>query len=740
MSFFKELKRRNVFRVGIAYAISAWVLIQAMDIFLPIFGAPEWVMKVLSLILLSGLPIVLMLAWAFELTPDGVKREQDVDRSSSITGNTGKNLNSAIIGLMAIAIAFLLYDKFSSEPTSEAALDAATNSPVNQEIQTAPEAEPNQKSIAVLPFDNRSRNADDEFFVEGIHDDLLTNLARIGSLKVISRTSMTKYKDTEMSIPDIAKELGVGTIMEAAVQRSGDTVRINVQLSDAQTDEQLWAEIFDREMTAENLFALQSEISGKIAEALKATLSPEEQQRINEKPTENLAAYNAYMLGRQLMTRRNSEDIDRAADEFQRAVDLDPGFALAWTSVAEIAGLQMQYSDLDFLESIQIRRNAADRALALNNTLGEAHLSKATVLDFDELYAEAEASYLRAIELSPGNATAHHRYAGFLDQFPQRRREALQTMIRASDLDPMSSIIQVELGGIYKSLGQYEAAERQLRRVMEIDPAFAPALVEMSDLMSMMGRHDEQVKWIQKSMAMDPGRLNLNLALLWAYMDLGDSEAMSEIRKKMEADNPDHLFTGMTTMLQAMYAGNYAASMEAAVWVNQRMGRQPFFRRIYGFLNNMSEKYEEARGHFEISDPGYFKRDQWRSALEETPEMACQIGWILLKTGDVELGNDLLDMAETYLVDELPQYIDHADRYTVDACYSARGRIEESLDSIETWVSHRHYQGWYFLRSHPQWEPLQGHPRFEAAMQQIQDDLAVQRANLAAIESAEAGP
>ena len=212
------------------------------------------------------------------------------------------------------------------------------------------------------------------FFVEGIHDDLLTNLARIGELKVISRTSMGRYKDTEKSIPEIAGELGVATVMEGAVQRSGDTVRINVQLIDAQTDEHLWAEIFDRQLTADNLFQIQSEISERIAAALKTTLSPDEQQRISQRPTENLAAYSAYMRGRQLMTRRTAATVDRAAEEFERATELDPKFALAWASLAEVSQLQVSYSTLAPLESLKRRQQAADKAMLLNDKLGEVHL------------------------------------------------------------------------------------------------------------------------------------------------------------------------------------------------------------------------------------------------------------------------------------------------------------------------------------------------------------------------------
>jgi TolB-like protein len=246
MSILRELKRRNVFRVGLAYAVAAWVLLQIFDVIGDILELPEWGGKLILAMLIIGFFMALFFAWAFELTPEGIKREAEVDRSQSITPQTGKKLNAAILVLMAVAIAYLLFDKFYLAPrlADGRVEDTATAEPAVPTPDLV-----SRQSIAVLPFDNRSRLEEDEFFVAGIHDDLLTNLARIGSLKVISRTSVNQYKGTDKTIPQIAGELGVATIMEGAVQRSGATVRINVQLIDAQTDEHLWAEIFDRELT-----------------------------------------------------------------------------------------------------------------------------------------------------------------------------------------------------------------------------------------------------------------------------------------------------------------------------------------------------------------------------------------------------------------------------------------------------------------------------------------------------------
>jgi len=733
MSLFEELKRRNVIRVGIAYAVGAWVVLQLTDVVGEILELPEWGGKLILLAVVVGFIPALIIAWAFELTPEGVKRESEVDRSQSIVRSTGKKLNTVIIVLLTVAISYLVFDKFAVPILDDAAETPTGVAATEPAPLTAPAGAPeiDQKSIAVLPFENRSRLAEDEFFVEGVHDDLLTSLARIGSLKVISRTSVSKYKDTGKSIPEIAAELGVATVMEGAVQRSGDTVRVNVQLIDAKTDQHLWAEIFDRELTADNLFAIQSEISEKIAAALETTLSPQEKDRLNERPTENLAAYNAYLRGRQLMARRNSESVDKAALEFQRAVELDPQFALAWVAVAEISSLQNQYSNLDLLESLERSREATDRAMSIDDQLGEAWLSQASLLEYDRQYDEADAAYRKAIELSPGYASAYLWYSTFLDNYPHRTGESQAMLTKAIELDPMSSIIQLKLADLYIILGRYGEAESQLNRVLELDPEFAPAYVSMARLMSQTGRIDEQIKWLQKSIDMDPGRLTQFMTLMWAYMDLGYPEGLEPIKQRMAALNSEHFLLGYADLASNMYMGNYEAALESADWTFEKVGRPRWFMMFYGFLNNFLGKYDESREAFEIAQPQFFDRATWRAAIEDEPNQGCLLGWLLIKTGDEEMGRDLLSTSINYLENELPSYIDHADRYEPAYCYVAVGDHEKALTAIETQVEHQHYSQWFFMRKYPLFEPLWGDPRFEAAMQKIQDEIAVQRSRLA---------
>lgn len=740
MSFFGELKRRNVFRVGIAYAVGAWVLLQIFDVVGEILELPQWGGKLILALLVVGFFLALFFAWAFELTPEGVKREKDVDRSQSVTPQTGKKLNNAILVLMAVAIAYLLLDKFYlSERVTATDQDVVAQAPVGPasppDVETAPAAVSRQ-SIAVLPFDNRSRQAEDEFFVEGIHDDLLTNLARIGSLKVISRTSVSQYKDTEKTIPQIAGELGVATVMEGAVQRSGNTVRINVQLIDAATDEHLWAEIFDRELTADNLFAIQSEISSEIANALEATLSPEEQQRLNDRPTDNLAAYNAYLRGRQLMERRTSTDIDQAAAEFRRAVDLDPDFALAWVGVSETAALQSTYSDLDPLEGLQRQQTAADRALAIDDRLGEAYLGRAEIMEYYERYDEAEAAYRKAIELSPGYATAYHWYSNMLAKFPPRLAEGVRMARKALELDPLSSIIRISLAGKFITMGHYTEAERELDHLQQLDPGFVSVFSMRAALASQRGRVAERIRLLLKVLELDPGRMSAYADLIWAYLDLGYPEALPGIRRHLAEINEQHPMVGTLDTISSMYQGNYDGSLEAAHWTYERLGRPVFFQRIIAYISTMKNDYAGARAAMELGQPKWFHPDQWQSALEQNPEDACFAGALMIRSGDEALGQQLLHKAVDYLQNELPRYIEHADRYDVETCLLELGQTEAALAGFEKRMAHGHTEQWWLLRRWPLYEPLKGNPRFEALIDTVEKDIAAQRTQLLSSETA----
>jgi len=740
MSFFNELKRRNVFKVGIAYAVSAWILVQVADVLFENIGTPAWVMQTLLVLLGIGFFVAVFFAWAFEMTPEGVKRESEVSREASIATQTGKKLNHAILVLMALAIGYLLYDKFSApEPASTPVVDTAANS---TRPDAAPAAEPgiSRQSIAVLPFDNRSPDPNDAFFTEGIHDDLLTNLARIGALKVISRTSVLQYKDTEKTIPVIAEELGVAHVMEGAVQRSGNQVRINVQLIDAQTDEHLWAEIFDRELTAQNLFAIQSDISKRIAEALKATLSPEERQRISTVQTANLDAYDAYLRGRQLMATRKVADLERATQEFQRAVELDPNFALAWVGVADSHYLWTQYASRSYAETIEIREKAIEKALAINPGLGEAYTSLASVHQFYERRDEAEQAFRKSIELSPNYATAYQWYSGHLRSDPLRSKETLQLAHRAVELDPRSMIIGVNLAAEYRTQGLFSRAEQQNLKLIELYPDAPNAHHQLVDMyMWETGEFTKAMKHARKLGEIDPDSFDAVRHQAEIYLAVGDYEAALALQEKIAEMDPDHWWAGWIDLQIAELNGNAAAIQEAINWLQPRVTGQRWE------LGDLADSYlaagdiDKARDLYLQALPGLLEPGEWRRLTGQDPFRSCLFSWVLMNTGDPELGQALLEEATAYLERDLPAAVEHADRYQPDTCYVTAGETEKALAVLETQLAHGHYYYWMFDHRLPMYEPLRGEPRYRELLAERDRKLDVQRELIAQLD-AETGP
>ena len=329
-TFFKELRRRNVVRVAGVYAVVGWVLMQIATTLEESMSLPSWFDGLIVALLLIGLPIALIFAWAFELTPDGVVRTEDVAEGESITGETGRKLDYAIIGGIVALAALMIWQG------NRAPVDVTERMPEEVEQVSEDTVIPLEKSIAVLPFENRSPDPNNAFFADGMHDDLLTHLSKIRDMHVISRTSVMGYANTERKIPEIARELGVATVMEGAVQRAGNRVRINVQLIDAKTDAHLWAEIYDRELTADNIFDIQSEITVAIAAALNLVLSSGDEQQLEARPTQNLEAYDAYMEGRWRsdIYFGGLENIRKALASFELAISLDPEFAEAYAGKA----------------------------------------------------------------------------------------------------------------------------------------------------------------------------------------------------------------------------------------------------------------------------------------------------------------------------------------------------------------------------------------------------------------------
>lgn len=471
MSLFNELKRRNVFKVAIAYIVMAWLVVQVADVILNNVEAPAWVFHVILLLLGIGLPFAIFFAWAFELTPEGLKREHEVDRSQPITMQTSRKLDFLIIGVLVLALGYFAYDKFVLSADREAAsIEAA----VEEASAQADDVLVSDRSIAVLPFVNRSRSEDDAFFVDGVHDDLVTQLAKVSALKVISRTSVMTYRDTEKSIPAIGRELGVNNIIEGSVQRSGDRIRINVQLIDAATDEHLWAETYDRTLTVANIFEIQSEIATAIARALRTALTDTDHKRLGIAPTQNLAALEAYFTGKQLADQRGREAIESAIKHFEQAVSLDPDFALAYSGLGYAWLLIPEYSaTVDRKLSKDSAKAAIARALELDPELsaGLAFMGWSKMVhEYD--WQAAERLLRRALVNQASNSDALHWLSHVLS-WQGRHDEAITIARQAVEVDPYAPLMTMNLAYILMDGGRFDETAKYRDITLQLRPDYA---------------------------------------------------------------------------------------------------------------------------------------------------------------------------------------------------------------------------------------------------------------------------
>jgi TolB-like protein/tetratricopeptide (TPR) repeat protein len=480
-NFFAELKRRNVYKVAVAYAVVAWLLIQAASIFFPAFDAPPWVMKIFILVIIFGFPVALIFSWAFEITPEGIKLESEIAPNKSIARRTGRKIVAVTIALAVVAAGLFVYQLVRSK----------SDAPRQSEAATVP-----NKSIAVLPFDNLSRDPDNAYFCEGVQDEILTRLAKVADLKVISRTSTQHFKSTPDNLPQIAKQLGVAHILEGSVQKASDQVRVNVQLINALTDAHLWADTYDRKLT--DIFAVESEIAKNIAETLQARLTGSEKSSIAKTPTVNPEAYELYLKGRFFSEKRTGADLRKSIEYYDQAIAKDPGYPLAYVGLADSHLLLTAYGAISTKEAVSPARAALKKALALDDSLAQAHASSGLFanleLDLNRAITELE----RAIQLNPNYATAHHWIALPLMAIGQSDRAIVEGK-RAIELDPLSLICNADLAWVYFNARRYDETEAQARKTLEMDPRFYVAHYYLGEALQFKGKLTDAIAEYQKS-------------------------------------------------------------------------------------------------------------------------------------------------------------------------------------------------------------------------------------------------
>ncbi|MGI9200302.1 MAG: tetratricopeptide repeat protein [Woeseiaceae bacterium] len=534
-SLFEELKRRNVYRVGVAYAVLTWLILQAIDTVSPLLSLPDFAPKLALTILAIGFPAVLLFAWAFELTPEGIKREKHVDRKQSITSHTGQRLDRIIIGVLVIAVGMLLVDKFFLAGETQTQEVLATS-----EMPTAVAEEDVTPSIAVLPFVNMSDDKSSTYFSDGLADTMLHMLAQISEIRVAARTSSFQFRDQTMDITSIGNQLNVATVLEGSVQRAGDKIRVTAQLIDVENGFHLWSGNFDRDLV--DVFAIQDEIADEVVAALKVSLLGETAGTLDSDQTENLEAYTEYLLGVNALNESSMENFSRATAHLQKAVEYDPNYARAWSTLGRTYLEMEDYGILSRDEAIAAARDTASQALDLAPESSEALavLGKTELLEGNLETAEGLLS--KAIELGPNDALALTYFGEFL-MSDARPSEAVPVFEKAARLDPLSELTLYELANLYGALRRFDDFEAVLDRIDSINPESANTRGMRSALHGFRGEYAMAINYMKEAQAADPLDPEPSGQVAILYLAAGmPSEAQRWFDRGAEID-PEHPLT-----------------------------------------------------------------------------------------------------------------------------------------------------------------------------------------------------
>jgi TolB-like protein/Flp pilus assembly protein TadD len=533
MSFFEELKRRNVVRVGIAYVVTAWLILQVSDIVLDNIAAPEWLMKGIMLVLAIGLPVALIFAWAFELTPEGIKKERDVDRSQSITQHTGRKLDFTIIAILAIALCWFAYDKFLADPSSNASSTARSGQEGSVEAV---------HSIAVLPFVDMSPAKDNEYFTDGLTEELLNILAQIKSLQVAGRTSSFAFKGKTEDLREIGQKLNVNTLLEGSVRKDDQRqkIRVTVQLINVEDGYHIWSDTYDRDL--EDIFAIQEDIARQVADALKINLLGEAAAPIAEHARTGMNAYDLYLQGLQDLNLYTFESLRNAEQLFRQSLAIDPDYLP--TKIALVRVLN------DMAETGAMPSNTAvSKAEPLLNEILSIEPDNADVLAYrgqiqqqNQQPSGARQSYEQSLALNPRQATALRELGGML-MSRGHTTEGLEYLHRASAIDPYDIKIQWALCSANAFMGNDAGSARECGRINEIQPGNPMGHYGRAYYYQFQGDWPNYIDSTIKAIELDPKDPELPAGIALAWVELGDMKQAEFWASQAEKLSPEQVYS-----------------------------------------------------------------------------------------------------------------------------------------------------------------------------------------------------
>jgi TolB-like protein/Tfp pilus assembly protein PilF len=714
MSFFEELKRRNVFRVAVAYLVTAWLSLQVADIVLETIEAPLWIMKVLMLLLGIGFPIALVFAWAFELTPEGLKKEKDVDRARSITRQTGRKLDFTIIGILVVAVVLLLVERCTGE-AAEPAPAPAPEIAIAAEADAPAEPVDKVKSVAVLPFVNMSSDPEQEYFSDGISEEILNALAKVKDLKVAGRTSSFAFKGQNQDLRQIGDTLGVENILEGSVRKSGTMVRITAQLIQVDDGFHLWSETYDRELT--DVFAIQDEIAGAILEQLKAQLLDDEQPAVATVRA-NSEAYDLYLLAKQRIYERTRPTLEAAAETLDRAIALDPQYAPAY----------------------------AQRGITALLLKDEQY----GTLTKDQSQTQAKIYLDQALRLDPNQPEALAGMGLYYNNIPGKSAQAIEYLERSLAINPNNIDASNWLQTVYSNVGRLDETVAILRQMAERDPLYRPGIANLNRFQVFLGNLDEaqaMVERVRPFMPNDPFLLRIEGNIAFARGQTAKGLRMVEEALALQPDNGpniDLLAQGLINSAQYELALDERFSSWTRIEASWRLGRMEEATLLIWETANSGEDLGAPISFFaNTGKPEQaiaYLEEHWDSldAFEkDVPLLAGSIGTMLDiayaygRVGNEEWFNEAMERSRRALDEVRDMGFDNPNLQILDAVYyTMAGDRDRALLMLAKAVDGGYVSGTDMAFGWSALDVLEGEIEYQAIQARMVDHLNRERAEL----------
>ena len=733
MSLFTELKRRNVIRVAIAYIAGAWLLTEVSGTLFPVFGIPDWGVRFVVIVLALGFLPALIISWAYELTPEGLKREKDVVRDTSITHITAKRLDGITIGLIVVALAFILADRLWLSPrlAGQSAVSAeVVTDPVQTPEPQLPEPDYPTNSVAVLPFANMSAGEDTAYFSDGLADTLLHMLAQVPGLRVPARTSSFKFRDYTGDISEVGDTLQVGAVLEGSVQLYGEKVRVTTQLIDTRTGYHLWSGNYDQNLS--DIFAVQDTIASEVVSALRLTLLDETQERLDQTRSDNVEAYTEYLLGIDNLYPNTTESLERAAVHMQKAIELDPEYADAHSALGSIYLDMVEWGSIGGAEGLARAKDAASRALAIAPESSEALAALGAVEYYDGNQETAGQLLKKAIEKGPNNVRALQKF-GVYAYIQLRFAEAEDIFQRALALDPLNDFGYMLLVMDLRTQKRFPEALEVIAKWRKAVPESVNVSANEATCYSLQGKYAAALQAVLTDPVDDPKDPEGPASIAWPYLIMDMPDEAREWFDKAIKMNPEH-----------------PVSLAAPLWLNfyQQQNEEESVRLARELLANRIERrrgsrlvavfvlleYAAKSGQHEIllelldnlypnlfDDPPYDLQKDWFAAF--------YVGLALIQSGDIDRGGHLL---RAYL--EIQDQNDKAlgVHWSSVAARLALGEREAAMSKFRE-LARVNKWSWpgimsqTMLRHSSIFDPIRNEPEFIALLELYETNAAEQR-------------